>query len=56
MLSDSDRRLPPVPSRARPPSDRATPPLRDDDVVEDESLRGLVVRAGAEIVPAVWED
>jgi hypothetical protein len=55
MRSDSDR-LPPVPQKARPPSDRATPPLRDDDVVEEESLRGRVVRVGAEIVAAVWED
>lgn len=55
-MGDRDRRPPPVPSRARPPSDRAAPPLRDDDVVEDESLRGLVVRTGAEVVAAVWED
>lgn len=55
MRGDRDR-APRVPSRARPPSDRATPPLRDDDVVEEEGLRGLVVRAGAETAAAVWED
>lgn len=45
-----------VPPRSRPPSDRAAPPLRDDDVVEDESLRGVVVRVGVGALPAVWED
>jgi len=56
MRTDKDVRARRVPSRGQPPSDRASPPLRDDDVVEDERLRGLVVRAGAETVAAVWED
>ena len=53
-----DRRPPkrPLPSSARPPSDRAVPPLRDDDVFKNEGLRGLVVRAGVGALPAVWED
>lgn len=56
MRSDKEARGRRVPSRARSPSDRAPPPLRDDDVIEDERLRGLVVRVGAEIVAALWED
>lgn len=56
MPGDKGVRAPRAPSRMRPPSDRATPPLRDDDVVEEERLRGFIVRAGAETVLAVWED
>ncbi|MDI6857086.1 MAG: hypothetical protein QME71_02085 [Dehalococcoidia bacterium] len=56
MRADRVRRARRAPSRARPPSDKAPPPLQDDDVVEDERLRGVVVRAGAEIAAALWED
>ena len=53
----SDRKRPPsVPSGARPPSDRAEPPLRKEDVTKNDDLRGLVVRGGAGAVPAVWVD
>jgi hypothetical protein len=53
----SDRkRLPSVPSSARPPSDGAVPPLRKEDVTKNDELRGLVVRGGVGAVPAVWED
>ena len=45
-----------VPSRARPPSDGAVPPLREEDVTKNESLRGRVVRGGVGAVPSVWED
>jgi len=45
-----------VPAGAKPLPDNAAPPLRDDDVIKNEGLRGLVVRAGVGALPAVWED
>ena len=55
-LVRNERKRPSVPSKARPLSDGATPPLRKDDVTKNDGLRGLVVRGGLGAVPAVWED
>jgi hypothetical protein len=56
MANAGKRSKPSVPAGAKPPSDNAAPPLRDDDVFKNEGLRGLVVRAGVGALPAVWED
>jgi hypothetical protein len=47
---------PPVPREARPPRGARVPPLRPEDARENTAIRGDVVRAGAQIMPSVWED
>jgi len=47
---------PPVPPDARPPHGTRIPPLRPEDARENPAIRGRVVRAGAEVMAAVWED
>jgi hypothetical protein len=55
-MADGRPRPPRTPPSARPPTDGVTPRLRDEDVVKNEALRGLVVRGGAQSMAALWED